>query len=387
MPKTTTIVILLALVFTLSCDTNQTEDRRGELVDVSETPLSLPLSLTASWFNNLGLSEATLPQYDIMVYSLTYRTINHQGNSVLASGAVYVPVSTDGHSFPLISIHHGTTFERDKVASVSAYHNSESIWAAANGFVVSCPDGLGLGVSDEIHPYILAEGSATAAIDMLRAVKTFARNNDIPLNDQLFLAGYSEGGYVTMATHKTIEEYYSDEFTVTASAPMAGPYDIRFMADLVIGSDTYDNPGYFGYIFVAYKDVYDLPPISAIFQEPYAGYIDFLYDGTHSGGEINDSLTTVLADLFTPEFLAGFRGDGYTDLKTAMEDNDVAHWAPSAPVRLFHGMDDVTVPYAVSVAAAENMSLPLVSFPGDHGGAAIACIDSAYAWLESFVTP
>lgn len=378
---------MLILLLALSCDDEQSVDRRGELIEASDTPLSLPLSLTASWFNDLGLSDATLPQYDIQVYSITYYTVNADGKSVPASGAVYVPVNTSGRSLPLLSIHHGTTFERDQVASVNAYYNSESIWAATNGFLVSCPDGLGLGVSEEVHPYILAEGSATATIDMLRAVKTFAGENNIPLNNQLFLAGYSEGGYVTMATHKFIEEYYSDEFTVTASAPMAGPYDVRLMADLVLDGPTYDNPGYFGYIFVAYRTVYNLPPISDIFQSPYAGYIDFLYDGSHSGGEINDSLTVVLSDLFTPDFLSDFHGNGVSDLKAALDENDVSHWTATAPVHLFHGLDDMTVPYAISVATAEVMSLPLASFPGDHGGAAVACLDSAFAWLESYVTP
>ena len=42
--------------------------------------------------------------------------------------------------------------------------------------------------------------------------------------DELFLLGYSEGGYATMALHRELQQFHSDEFTVTASAPMAGPW-------------------------------------------------------------------------------------------------------------------------------------------------------------------
>ena len=61
-------------------------------------------------------------------------------------------------------------------------------------------------------------------IDMLRAVKHFCnQNNFIQFNEQLFLEGYSEGGYVTMAAVKEIEENLSDEFNITMSFPMVEP--------------------------------------------------------------------------------------------------------------------------------------------------------------------
>ena len=44
--------------------------------------------------------------------------------------------------------------------------------------------------------------------------------------DSSFLTGYSQGGHVTMAAHRELETFHTNEFTVTACAPCAGPYDL-----------------------------------------------------------------------------------------------------------------------------------------------------------------
>lgn len=51
-----------------------------------------------------------------------------------------------------------------------------------------------------MHPYLLAAPSAAAVIDLLTAAKYWRQTQRILDNKQLFLAGYSEGAYVSMAT-------------------------------------------------------------------------------------------------------------------------------------------------------------------------------------------
>ena len=51
-------------------------------------------------------------------------------------------------------------------------------------------------------------------------------NDDIQSNEETILAGYSEGGYVTMAAHMMIEEENLDDLGLMVSFPMAGPYDL-----------------------------------------------------------------------------------------------------------------------------------------------------------------
>lgn len=58
-------------------------------------------------------------------------------------------------------------------------------------------------------------------IDALAAArKAFAKlPHPVEDNGKLFLTGYSEGGYVTMATHRAMQVA---GITVTASAPQSG---------------------------------------------------------------------------------------------------------------------------------------------------------------------
>ena len=67
-------------------------------------------------------------------------------------------------------------------------------------------------------------------------------------------------------------------------------------------------------------------------------------------------MTNVTADLFTATFLSNYFSSGETEIKTRLQENNVYDWAPQAPVRLFHGQDDITVPYANATTAQTTMS-------------------------------
>ena len=97
-----------------------------------------------------------------------------------------------------------------------------------------------------LHPYHLKDVTASAVIDMLRAIRQFFDQTNLgQYNSQLFLAGYSEGGYATMATVKEIEENLYDEFDITMSFPMAGAYDLSgTMVDLMLREEPYPDPFY-----------------------------------------------------------------------------------------------------------------------------------------------
>ena len=55
--------------------------------------------------------------YDVDIYSIIYETIDTDGNSTLASGALAIPIVDEGF-LPLISYQHGTQLERNGVSSI-----------------------------------------------------------------------------------------------------------------------------------------------------------------------------------------------------------------------------------------------------------------------------
>ncbi|MBO0155283.1 hypothetical protein J0688_25075, partial [Vibrio parahaemolyticus] len=68
-------------------------------------------------------------------------------------------------------------------------------------------------------------------------------------SSHLFITGYSQGGHVAMATHKVIERDYAREFTVTASGPMSGPYNLAKMTTIINSDGTNANVNAGGTLF------------------------------------------------------------------------------------------------------------------------------------------
>ncbi len=78
------------------------------------------------------------------------------------------------------------------------------------------------------HPFMNAEQQSADMMDALYAARTALPATTMADNQKLFLTGYSEGGYVAMATHRTLE---AAGIPVTASAPMSGPYALSAFSD------------------------------------------------------------------------------------------------------------------------------------------------------------
>lgn len=338
------------------------------------------------WNIDIGM----IPENDVKVFSIIYETVDWNNQIREASGALYIPDIESTKGFPLLSSHHGTETKRDRVASVTPLYGFEALFAASTGYVTGSPDYLGLGVSaDVLHPYIHAS-VAHGVIDFVRAIRNYCCENDVVLNGQLFLSGYSEGGYVTMATHKAMEEQFPEEFVITASAPMSGPYDVLGTALELFAETTFPYPSYFGYVVTAYSSIYGWDRMNEFFQSPYAENMQDLFDGTHTLGEINNALTTIVKDLFQPKFIADFIGQEEQEIKTVFIENSLFDWTPLAPIRLFHGDADDAVPYSNALTAFQGLSanganIKLITIvDADHGGAVLPSIAGAKKWFDTF---
>ncbi len=223
-------------------DTTSSATRRGRLISAtpidSKSDREVAVRLRDNGLDATGANAVEL-------YKIVYETIDPAGKKTVASGALAIPRGITG-ALPLMSYQHGTVVNRGSVASAYGF-DVESLLFGGSGYVVATPDYLGLGDSPGLHPYVHAASLATAVVDMLRAARAFCAERSVELNGQIFLLGYSEGGYATMAAHKAIEEEYAAEFAIAASAPMAGPYDMsgvmraRFMSDAAYTQHTIET--------------------------------------------------------------------------------------------------------------------------------------------------
>lgn len=336
-------------------------------------------------------SFASLINYDVDFYKIIYKT-DYKGTLVDASGIVAVPKNT-GTTPSLISAQHGTMFkDTDAPSNFPAAFSGFEICAAA-GFITAIPDFIGYGVSkDIVHPYYDQHYSGTAVVDMIVAMKSFLAKQKIAYNNRLFLVGYSEGGYVTMAAQKEIETHAEHKLTLTAAAAGAGGYDLQGMLSGITSTTSYGNPSYLALIMQSYNTTYGWNrPYTDFFQAPYAAKIPALLDGSKNGAEINSELTTSPTALFTPTFFANLTNTtGELVLKQAVVTNSFSGWYPKSPTRLYHGTADVTVFYQTSVTtfnqfkAAGATGVELISIPnGTHGTSIQPMMLDVLPWIQS----
>ncbi len=320
-------------------------------------------------------------KYDVDIYTVSYRTL-YKASEITASGLVVLPKTTQ--EVGMVSYQHGTIVTQDDAPSNFSETDPNAFLygsLSSSGFITAIPDYIGFGTSSAIlHPYYVEEYTASAVIDIIKAARELAIQKDIKFNNNLFLAGYSEGGYATMAAHKAIEKDGLDDFTLIASFPAAGAYDVKGMQEYLFAQETYGSPYYLAYVARAYQTTYEFPSILAdFFQEPYASRIPQLFDGQKSASEINAQLTTSLGDLLQEDVSVKLNTyPSYAYLKEAFEINSLTDWIPAIPMYMYHGESDMTVPYQNSVDTytillengASTEIISLIPLEGTHSSAA-----------------
>lgn len=286
-------------------------------------------------------------EYGVTVYKISYKT-SFDGEEILASGLVSIPISVG--EFPVLSYQNGTNTLHSNAPSVNPDNELFLLleFMASTGFVVTIPDYLGFGSSDNMfHPYLDKESTVQSIIDMQHAVKELVANYlDVDLNGDYYIAGYSQGGWSTMQLQKAIEKDFSDVFNLRASACGAGPYNLNYINEYVLGLDEYPMPYFLGYIFNSYYNLEGITtPINEVFQEPYDARIPILYDGTKASEEINNQLTIKIPHLFTEDYVSNYKTDTkYSSIIDMLTINSVEAWKTTTPTMLLHGTEDTFVP-------------------------------------------
>lgn len=350
------------------------------------------LGLYVAFYPDLKIINDNL-KHGVEVYKITYKT-RFNGKEIVASGLVAIP-QTSG-SYSILSYQNGTNTLNSNAPSVNPDYELYQLleFVASTGFIVSVPDYLGFGASSTMfHPYYDKKSTNESIIDMLWAVKEMANNylQVVPKND-LYIMGYSQGGWSTMQLQKYIEENYSSEFNLKASACGAGGYDIKYINDYILALNSYPMPYYIGYMINSYMNLGDVTiPFSDIFKSPYSERISTLYNGKNSGDEINAQLTTKIADLFTNEYRSGVNTNiKYTSVLNTLSKNSVSAWKTNIPTMILHGTSDTNVPYQGSeniyndflAKGVSANKITFVSFPGaDHSSAIIPSGAASLKWF------
>lgn len=311
----------------------------GALLSGSMVNTITPAQITQAFKDpESHIQSGIVPRYSVSSYRLNYVTTDKNGAKVTASGLVSVPVKAAGARSPVLSYQHASTFRNNQAPSIKVEAVEPPLVLASLGYIVVSPDYVGFGASYGVeHPYLTSSPSSRAVIDMLSAAQTWRRQAGVADNGQLFLAGYSEGGYATMAAHRAIHQQGGELKTqLQAAVPGAGPYDVQETLD-----EQLDR-------------VRKLFPPLALLIDP-----DHLSDASES---VRNEVRRLLLRQMVPEdgdvryqtlFMDRFLADDKAGI--AAEHSVHLGWAPSVPVYLFHGRGDLTVPYSAAESARDTL--------------------------------
>lgn len=199
------------------------------------------------------------------VYHFEYDTVGGRGEKVTASSALMVPRGEDetckGPS-PVVMGFHGTMPDRPyNLADLSGTNPASGralAWAgvyAARGYIVIAPNYSGLDTSDSPYQsYHHADQQTQDVIDALAAARKLMADVSAQASDRLFLVGYSQGGWLAMATHRELE---ARDTPPTASVPMSGVYGLSALVDNVFrGSPVRGSTLYFPLAIRSFQEAY-----------------------------------------------------------------------------------------------------------------------------------
>ena len=309
----------------------------GQLKDATPINTVTLADLTAAVGAAGSKLPGAVPRYAVRSWRLTYVTSDGFGREVVASGLVSVPVKPDGARSPVLSYQHATIYKDAQAPSNQVAATEPPVVLASLGFIVVAADYVGYGASrGSQHPYLLSTPTAAVVMDLLTAARTWRQTQGVADNRQLFMLGYSEGGYTTLAAHRAMQASASPHLTqLVASVPGAGPYHVGVTLDAQL------------------QRVRDESTALAALVSP--GRLSKL------GTTVRDEVRRLILRLVIPDdadvtfqstFLDNFLAD---DAAAIDRDSNVHDWKPATPIRLFHGRDDQTVPYAASTRTLQAM--------------------------------
>jgi pimeloyl-ACP methyl ester carboxylesterase len=179
-------------------------------------------------------------------YYIKFWTVGGAGETTESSGALMVPTGaapTCSGPRPIVEYAHGTnTDQAFNIADVTNTSNTEGILIAAmfaaQGYIVVAPNYAGYDISTlGYHPYLNAAQQSGEMLDILAAARTALPNtlsSATSDSGKLFVTGYSQGGYVAMATLRALQAAGAQ---VTAVAGLSGPYALEAFGDAVFYGD------------------------------------------------------------------------------------------------------------------------------------------------------
>jgi pimeloyl-ACP methyl ester carboxylesterase len=307
-------------------------DRLNKILQV-DTPAFAGISVTYSPARNA-----------VRLYRVTYSSVvPERGNKpTVASGLIAVP-DVEGTSFPVVSYEHGTVYGKPEVPSFPEQSPETQLMIAqfaGQGYVVIGADYFGMGTSAETEGYMVKASHQQATHDMLIASRAVLDHLKIA-TPKLFLAGWSQGGFVTMAMLEKLEQ---SGVKVDAAATASAPVDVFVALNGFLNFPRKNDASWVNSLFIlsafSFENYYGMPGLArSLIADAYydVSRKAYLREPFNAADVPTDLHKLIRADYFDPQF---FAASAYGRL---VAQTQAYRWIIKSPVRNYYGETDEAI--------------------------------------------
>ena len=382
--RTFSILMLLSFLF-VSC-------HKEEPVPDTEEEIGAQLTSTVHYASN-----------QMTAYNFTYPSKDPWGNPVTLSGTITISdqLTTADSAEGIMLYNHYTIYRANQCPSKG--NLGEQAMIVGSRLITISPDYYGFGVTeDQPQAYCISCANAQAAVDALVEGRKLLSKMGYRWKDNLFNAGYSQGGQTTMAVVRLVSERYPD-IHITRSFAGAGSYDLPATYRRFVAIDRSAMPSTVISVMLAYNHFKQLGiPRDNMFIEPVLSHIDdWILSKNYTRTEIDNFVgSNDISDFITPTMM-----DTNSNLSQMMMvaldgDNLCKGWTPrkNEGLTLVHHTQDGAVPVENTTRLVEFLQQQgvtdievivddfgsLLGQPAHETGA-LTFINAAKEWISQYL--
>lgn len=334
----------------------------------------------------------TPAQNGVRLYRVTYPSVIPElGNRpTVASGLIAVP-DVAGKSFPLVSYQHGTVYGRREVPSFPEQSPETQLMIAqfaGQGYLLIGADYFGLGTSKEAEGYMVKASHQQATYDLLVAARGVLSSMGI-VDQKLFLAGWSQGGFVTMAL---LEKLESAGVKVQGATTASAPLDVYATMEGFLTFPRKFEAQWLNSLMIlsafSFENYYGVPGLArSVLADAYYDVSKKAYDREpYNPSDIPVDLHKLLKPAyFDPQYFANSQ---YGKL---VANSQAYRWVIQSPVRNYYGETDeaitvgvgrIAMTYAQAMGSGNQQVQAISTGPTSHRGTFATAVPGWKLWFD-----
>ncbi|MFN3672776.1 MAG: alpha/beta hydrolase family protein [Bosea sp. (in: a-proteobacteria)] len=327
----------------------------------------------------------------VKLYRVSYPSvIPEKGNKpTVATGLLAVP-DMAGASFPMLSYQHGTVYGKQQVPSFPDQSEETQLMIAqfaGQGYLLIGADYFGMGGSPEREGYMVTGSHQQATADMVSASRAVLA--DLKLSDsKLFLGGWSQGGFVTLAM---LEKLEADGVPVKAAATASAPSDAFVGFNGFLNFPRKIDAAWIPTIFIlsafSFEEYYGVPGLARalLTEESYdVSRKAYLREPFNPADVPTDLKNLIKPEYFDTQFFAN-SAYGRIVAKT-----QAYRWVVKTPVRTFYGETDEAIsiglgqlPMTYQKAIGNDKVEAVSTGPTSHRGTFATAVPQWKSWFDA----